>query len=426
MGQPILAGAPRHALPWLRRAGTACVGLAALGLMSAAGCRDSLIEPTQGFLSVESSVAGVSVTLDGVAQSRTAPCVLGPLAAGMHTVRVSREFYAATPESASAMVAAAGTTSVSFEMMLQTTGSARIASTDEMTQADLSGAAILVEGAPGEFTPTGRTTPAVVDSLPPGDARFVLRLDGFADTAPFTVEVAVGDTVDASAELGPLPGVLAEMFTYQTCINCGPAADSLHAVYEDFDERFVVVEYHTGQPVYELYTDYPDAILRQHYYYPSGAPPYPSVVFNGTERVEEAQESQLSRYRTLAGSYLAGCDNTCSIALRARDFTVAGTPGLTVLVKARSALGAGEAVLRLVLIEDGILTVPALPPGTIFNFVARWVSEEALPAMQAGEIAEFSHSFPAEAVWKEESNLGVAVFVQDDATGEVLQTVLAR
>jgi hypothetical protein len=93
-----------------------------------------------------------------------------------------------------------------------------------------------------------------------------------------------------------------------------------------------------------------------------------------------------------------------------------GRGSVAVTVDVHESLGAGPNVLRIVVIENGIIV-----GSDHFDFVARGIlDEEPLAVSAAGESVVVEREFTVDLGWNTE-NMDVIAFVQDNSTLEVIQ-----
>jgi hypothetical protein len=389
----------------------------AAGLL--AGCFDELPDPTQGFVEVDAGgVPGVDVFLDGVSQGST--LTLGPIAAGVHRVRLERAGYEIVPAEREVTVQAARTVRAEFALTLAFTGAVRVEAEDEVRGTPITAGEILVDTGGGTFEPTGLAPPAVVAGLPPGTARFTVRAGGFAEGSPVVATVVVADTAAAVVRLGPHRALLAEMFTYQLCPNCPEAAAKLEEIHAAHPGRFFVIEWHVwNSPAFVLFD--PRWPAREAYYGGGSAVGHPSVVIQGGADDDPvllvgSLPSELLLYDTRTDEELSRCGNDCALALVVDGAIGASSADATVRVLWRGGTLPSDLRLRCVLIEDDV-QAPGNQPS--FGFVARDLQEQVIGFTVPGDVLERSFSLPVEAGW-DVDQLEVVAFVQAQASREVL------
>ncbi len=370
--------APRTASRALRRA--ALFG----ALLALGGCFDEVPDPTQGFLQVrwgEASQVEVYVDDELVGVD---PAVIGPIDAGTVTVRVARECYRTTPAGpVEVTIVPAKTSVVDFALELEDFGTVRVTAEDELTGDDIAGAAVFRETSPGVFTSTGLTTPALVDSVACGPARFRVAKPGYEDSGAVEVQVDTGAESTAPAVLGPLRGVLLEMFTYVVCPNCPYASDTLRVLRADLPEEAYAIEWHSGFSTLPLYDARWKA--REVYYSAGTSIGYPSTTVAGElPFLVGGQTSDLSQYRPKSTTYLAECTNECALVIRLEGTIGASSAELVARIKWRGGSVPGSLVLRVVLIENDVLAPGNEPKG--FDYVARTIAEQALVLGSPGEV----------------------------------------
>ncbi|MGA2917879.1 beta strand repeat-containing protein [Methanoregula sp.] len=143
--------------------------------------------PTKGSISVTSTPAGASISIDGTDTGKVTPFTVDTLAPGDHVVAVSLTGY--TPDSQTVTVTAGSTADADFQLVaIPTTGSISVTSTP-------SGAEVTIDG-----TDTGKVTPFTADSLTPGTHTVAISLTGYTPDSQ-TVTVAAGSTATADFQL---------------------------------------------------------------------------------------------------------------------------------------------------------------------------------------------------------------------------------
>ncbi len=407
--------------PW--RASTASCWAAAglLAVLAFAGCRDDFAAPTQGFIAVRTGDAfDVQVMLDD-ASAGFDPGVLGPLEAGTYRVRVERDCYRVDVPERVVTVAPAETVRVDFALTLAEFGTVRVAATDELTGDEVQGASVFRETAPGVFTAIAQTTPALVDSVPCGTARFRVEKAGFEPSAVVEAFVDTGQESQASASLGPVRATLIEMFTYALCPNCPYAADTIHVVIDDFPGEVYAIEWHSGAstPFFVLYD--PQWKARELYYTGGATVGYPATAVAGGSPLLVGGNEDLGDYRPISRSILDACSNECPITMRLDGTIGSGSAELTARVKWRGGALPGNLKLRIALIENDVLAPGNEPDG--FDFVSRVVEERPVVPTTPGEVLVFTASLPI-VDWPPAGTSGdfqAVAWIQSDDTREILQ-----
>ncbi|MBZ0270350.1 hypothetical protein K8I85_19530, partial [bacterium] len=376
----------------------AAVMLAALVL--AAGCKDRIAAPTQGFLEVEvGEVSGVEVFLDGESQGVSRR--LGPLDEGTYTVTVFRdgfEIAPGTPDAVDVDVSGGRTSLVSFALELLGPGSIQVTATDEVLGGEVTGAAILVDTGTGVFMDTGLVTPATVDELPPGAVQLRLRKSGFAESASFPVTVVKFQTVDAQVPLPPPPAVLCEMFTYTTCSGCPESAMELDEIRIDDPDHVYIVEWHRRGPGWPLF--HPGSLVREDYYGHGGEAP--AVVIHGGSDpshvptvLVDSSPGNLAAYHQRVEDYLDGCGNDCPLAMK----VLFGSPPNATTIDADVRVlyrGGGlpsGLTLYVALLESEVPQSSVGGNMPSFHYVVRDVVEFSPTFSTAGEVSQFEYTF---------------------------------
>jgi len=392
--------------------------VAALTATILAGCRDDLVAPTQGFLEVRTGgVYDVEIYVDGEFAG-FGPGILGPLPAGSYLVEVRRDCFAVEPAAGvETQVRPVTTAAIEFALELREFGAVTVKARDELLENAIAGAEIFLEGAPGVYESTGLVTPAEIDSLPCGTARFRLRADGYEESPPIAVDVDTGSSDTLLVELAPLRGALAEMFTHIACVNCPVAADTLEAIHADLPGEAFVIEWH-------VVSNYPlgDGRWRQRLtdYLGAAYQTVPTTIFGGAfaDTLVGCECATLSLYRQRFAEELAECASGCPVglAIASADITAGGAQ-VSLRAKWRGGALPGNLELLTVLIENDVV---AGGYGSPYQFVAREIDERALSFGVPGEIDTVNVSLPVPTEVNP-ANAEIVAFVQSGATREILQ-----
>ena len=405
--------------------GRTLLALAAL-LFVASSCFDEIPDATQGFVEIDTGgVSDAEVFVDDVSQG--AATRVGPLDAGTHMVRVEKAYYDIAPGEQEVVVRATETAHVSFALTLVAAGAVELKATDELLGGDVDGAAILRLDDSGTPQPTGATTPATLERMPPGNNRFILRKDGFADT-PITVDVLPFETAQVSVALGPPRAVLLEMFTFTSCSGCPESAAELRSLYATEPGQFFAIEWHSQAPfpLYQLRWK-----QRESYYsdaYMGGIVlPKPSILVQGGNGDNPAiligsNVTEIAQYRLRFETRRDQCSHDCPVALKAVGTIDAATASYTVRAKWRGGALPANLVLRTVLLEHLIVAPGNDPP---YSFVPRDIHEETVTFLTPGEVQEFPEAFSIQAGWLVDK-MDVVVFLQSDDTKEILAVTGTR
>lgn len=386
-----------------------------------AACRDEIAAPTQGFVQVRwNDATQVQVFVDGELKG-TDVAVVGPIEAGVHSIALVRDGWTVDPPTAVEVnVAAAETTAVQFHLTAMEFGSVRVIAEDELDGSEITGAEIFQETSPGTYSSTGFFTPAVFENLPVGTERYRVEKAGYQSGAIVEVGVVNGSEVTAHSLLGPINATLLEMFTYVTCPNCPYAADTLAVVHDDLPTEAYVIEWHSVSPLPLYNARWKD---RERYYTAGAVVGYPSTTVAGElPLLVGAQSSELALYRERTQSNLAECGGDCPIALRLTGTIGASSADLTARVKWRGGSLPGNLKLRIVLIENNVLSPGNQPE---FDFVAREMSEQTIAFTTPGEILALPSTLPV-TNWQysaipPNTNCEAIAFIQSDDTKEILQ-----
>jgi uncharacterized repeat protein (TIGR01451 family) len=148
--------------------------------------------PQTGSISVTSTPPGAGIVLDGADSGEVTPFTLDNVAAGTHTIDVSLPGY--SPGSQSVTVITGSTVKVDFQLILipPQTGSISVTSSP-------AGADIRLDG-----INTGKITPAILDSVAPGDHTVAVSLPGY-NLASKDVSVTPGSTATVDFALNQIP-----------------------------------------------------------------------------------------------------------------------------------------------------------------------------------------------------------------------------
>ena len=226
--------------------------------------------------------------------------------------------------------------------------------------------------------------------------------------------------------------VLAEMLTTKYCSNCPTAEQALDQLIEEYGaDEFCVVTYHFENEQYWDPVATEEQVERIEWYYSNHEGPdpeseeddvghyetvYPLVIFDGGRFVVGANTVNQTKanYRTEI-DYRRSTMSPLSLSLTGN--ISGGRGSVTVTVNVHDSLGIDPHVLRIVVIESGIVV-----GSDHFDFVARDIlDEETLAVSGAGESVDVVRGFTVDAGWNTE-NMDVIAFVQDDSTGEILQS----
>lgn len=222
----------------------------------------------------------------------------------------------------------------------------------------------------------------------------------------------------------PTPGlndttrtVLAEMFSTRLCSNCPRSDSALHALIEDYGIRKIIaVEYHplSFGAVDSLGT--PETDARKNLY---GVTSYPTCFFDGLHRTLGASGNVYDAYEDSAGLE----DNLRSPVVL--GLTASQTGVATVQVKALGSVPSAL-VLQTVVIEDSIYYRG--PYQSWWRFVVRDMvpdqNGDTLRIAQGDSLTR-TKGFLIQTNWRL-PYLYVVAFVQNPATGQVLQSAMVK
>jgi hypothetical protein len=277
----------------------------------------------------------------------------------------------------------------------------------------------------GQTTQTTRTIEDVTEGVHTFTVAAV-DIDGAIDATP-------AECTFAAAQGGFLVDrvVLAEMLTTKFCSNCPTAEQALDELIAEYGaDEFCVITYHFMDEQYwdPVATD--EQVERIEWYYDNHEGPdpesneddvgfyrtvYPLVIFDGGRFVVGATTVSATK-----ANYLTEIEHRRAamspVSLSLEGDISGGRGSVAVTVDVHESLGAGPNVLRIVVIENGIIV-----GSDHFDFVARGIlDEEPLAVSAAGESVVVEREFTVDLGWNTE-NMDVIAFVQDNSTLEVIQ-----
>jgi thiol-disulfide isomerase/thioredoxin len=213
-----------------------------------------------------------------------------------------------------------------------------------------------------------------------------------------------------------------EMFTATWCTNCPAADQAAEELAAELGESLTLIEYHpsfgsaTADPFGTVQTD------QRFSYYGVSAPPV--FICDGVAKVSGALPNLLAEYRSAAAGRLAK-KSPVSINLSGGLGTATASYDVTVLSEIEGSLDGLR--LLLVLVEDSISY--AAPNGVSLHrqVVRRLAPDHPGEAFSLASGAQHARngSIALETSWVRE-RLGLAALVQDEATGEVLQSAQTK
>lgn len=307
---------PSDGFPRLSRSlqrATSGIGLAAaLGLAVLPGCRDEIADPTKGTLVLELTAqtaggfVGATITIDGntAVESTDRASYSWILPPGEHAIEVTKDCTEVSPGPVQTVTVAPGhVQEVAFS--LQAEGAIEVTST-------MAGAEITLDG-----VPTGKTTPATLDCVSPGEHTVSVSLLGAAD-GPHTIKtVEVGDEpVSVAFDLEPADQsrrVLLELLTATYCPNCDVADEAVEEFWhlDDLPARgYVGLQVHLRWGGSDSLAT-PSTIARSQYYLAEGSAP--TAFFNSLYR--EAGANAVPNYRGHIDAFLDGNEGDPFVAL---------------------------------------------------------------------------------------------------------------
>jgi len=273
-----------------------------------------------------------------------------------------------------------------------------------------------LDGSPVEET---TETSMLIEDVAEGEHTFTVAAvddDGDVDESPavcvFTASEA-GGLVDRV--------VLAELLTTEDCSNCWMAEAALDTLLHRLgpDELCVIAYHYQGGPFQDPFAN-DDALARCGYYYDRigwhWATTFPLTIFDGGRHVHGAvsvngtianYEFEIDLRKDIGSPLTVGVTGD-----------VSGASGsVAVRIRVRDVLPLGPNVVRIVVTEDNIDFEEHH-----YDFLARKVLEdETLTISAVGDSTLVERTFTIEPEW-DTDNLGVVAFVQDDSTGEILQS----
>lgn len=215
--------------------------------------------------------------------------------------------------------------------------------------------------------------------------------------------------------------VLVELFTATWCTNCPAADQAVEELAAQLGDSVTILEYHPAfgspqDPFGAAETD------QRFSFYGVTAPPV--FICDGVARVAGAVPNLLSEYRSAASGRLAK-KSPISITLSAGLGTASASYSVTVRSEVENRLDGLR--LLLVLMEDSISYAAPNGVGLHRQVVRRLVPDHPGEAfsLAAGAQHVKNGSIALEGSWVKE-RLGLAALVQDEATGEILQSAWVK
>jgi len=276
----------------------------------------------------------------------------------------------------------------------------------------------LDDTAGGEMTDTS----LVIEDVAEGSHTFEVRAvddDGDSDPTPAVCTFA------ASAAGGLVDRVvLSELLTTKFCTFCWVAELALDRAMQHYGrDQVCVIAYH--------YDDDPqippdpvaneDSNARGDYYYENTDvgdyyTVFPIPIFDGDRFFVGASDTTAAKAAVMFEIELRRAIGS-PVSISVTGDISGGSGSVSATVRVEDALTGGPNVLRMVVVEDGIIE-----GSNHWEFVARDVLEDETLAVSAvGEETVVVRAFTVDPEWNED-NLDVIVFVQDDSTGEILQS----
>jgi hypothetical protein len=276
-----------------------------------------------------------------------------------------------------------------------------------------------LDGSPAEETDD---TFLLIPEVAEGEHVFTVAAidnEGEADATPAVCSFT-------AAEAGGLVDrvVLAELLTTKFCSNCWKAELALDRMIRRYGaDAFCVIAYHYDDdeqiPPDPVATDESNA--RCDWYYEntevgSSYGVFPLTIFDGGRFVVGADDTTSTK-----AAYAFETDLRLAvgspISLSLEGAITSSRGDVRIHLTVRDPLTGGSNVMRAVVVEDGIVS------GSYhFDFVARdFLEPEAVTASAVGDTMLVERSFTLDPTW-DTSELDVIAFVQDESTGEILQS----
>ncbi|MEO0206504.1 MAG: Omp28-related outer membrane protein [candidate division WOR-3 bacterium] len=215
--------------------------------------------------------------------------------------------------------------------------------------------------------------------------------------------------------------VLAEFFTFARCVYCPYAEEALDSLLTEFKDSLAVIAYHRRMLGDTLSPDY--VAVRESLY---SIQTSPIVVFDGLYNVQtEKPEDNYPTYKNYITSERG--KKTC-LRLGLEKKTEGSVVSLTVKIVAVDSIVSSDYRLFIVVTEDSVYFKQAGAPDSIFYFVMR----KMIPDEKGIEINPvYPDSIIKETDFVLQSNwnankLGIVTFIQNMATKEVIQAIVAK
>lgn len=374
-----------------------------------------------GFLTVTSTPAGASISIDGIASDELTPATL-ELAAGDHTVTAARAGYLVSPESVDVFIAEGETSTADFTLVVEgSVGDLTVTSTPP-------GAAIMIDG-----TDSGEITPHTFSLAPLNFSVAVARHGFHAADARTTTVVAAGEVTE-DFQLSAAKIVLLETISGVNCAGC-PAMNTVLLNLENSGygpDEMLGIKYSGPFGGPDLHYNANSAVLQARMtFYASNTIwnwAAPTLFFNGDLAVAPAFNNGYPSFgeMTLLLDAALATDPGFAIDVAVVDYAADPVVITIDLVPTREITGT-NVVLNVAIVENPI--VYDTPPGsygeTEFHWICReyaQVSTSPLPISPAAP-GHFEFNLTKQANWTgvETANLWTIVFVQNETTLEVIQ-----
>jgi thiol-disulfide isomerase/thioredoxin len=203
--------------------------------------------------------------------------------------------------------------------------------------------------------------------------------------------------------------ILAELFTATWCTNCPYATEAINNLKNDYGSKLVVLQYHPSENDPIGNTDSDARIL---YYDING---FPTMIFDGKNQVLGGSDITYDSYKTqISVDLLKTSDVSLSAKGTLSDFDVK--------VVVSNNLPTMFVGLNFVVFEDNI-SYAAQNGENLFRYSVRAVLPSQEIVLNAGQTTTIHKSFQPQSNW-DNTNLGLAVFIQSSNTNEVLQSAI--
>ncbi len=397
-----------------------------------AGCSDDLAPPTQGTVHValQAETAGAAADAriyDGqelVKVVETETSFELRLTAGEHHLRIEKPCSAFSPQSEISLTVQSGHDHA-VGWTVSPEGGLAVSSS-------IPGARILFDGAA-----TGKVTPATLDCVVEGEHTVSVELLGTQGGEPRTVQIT-GETQTVDFDLTPAPqarGAILELCTATFCPNCPPADAACNELSLDQTlpaDRFISVEVHSRWGGTDIFAT-PSSIARDGFLL-GESQGNPLAIVNGTSSRRGAGNGDVptlvGAYREFVNTYLS---QSAAVSLYWLD--PAYDAGQTISGSVRLFAISDPPAADLTKLEVWILYYkdqlqwqhPSYGLTTYYHVIREYkelgnFSDLGLTATGSWTDLPYSFDLSGDTQYSE-NHLGVAVFVQNSETKEVVQII---